>query len=349
MTYFIIFTLSFLLGIWVKVSGEVVKLELGNYVIIVDLYFVILASIVLLFLLIIFTRLFLSILSTFISIKNRRRDKEELYLFETLFSLDLGNIENAQKLIKNLNEESDKLLLIKTFNAGKTGNYNFFASNLTNIASKNRNLALLLSHKLIASLKKDKIAFQKFVEYCSHSINDKVLSIPFQIEHFIIKDDWNSAVLKLKEAVRYNIFLPFNQNEMFAVFYCALARQYESKGNLKDALKSVFRAQSHNPAFQPINYLKTDLYIKLGKIKKASAILEAEYEINPNPQVAKLYISLNPDKAEKLHSLRPDYNYISKYGASSDSHWRCKNCNKQYERWEHACSNCNNFNCIVVH
>ncbi|WCR53563.1 MAG: hypothetical protein PG981_000585 [Wolbachia endosymbiont of Ctenocephalides orientis wCori] len=349
MTYFIIFALSFLLGIWVKVSGEVVKLDLSHYTIIADLYFIIFTSVALLFLLTIFTRLLLSISSTFINIKNRRRGKEELLLFEILFSLDLGDVENAQKLIKNLNEESDKLLLIKTFNAGKTGNYNFFTNNLISIASKNRNLALLVSHKLIASLKKDKITFQKFVEYCSHSINDKVLSIPFQIEYFIIKEDWNNAIIKLKEAVRYNIFLPFDQREVFAIFYCALARQYESKGNLKDAIKSVFRAQSHHRAFQPINYLKAELYVKLGKLRKASAILETEYKINPNPQVAKLYISLNPDGAERLHNLSPDYNCSSEYKTSSDSHWSCKSCNKLHERWEHACSSCKDFNCIVIY
>lgn len=36
MIYFIIFAFSFLFGIWVKVSGEVIKLELGNYIISID-------------------------------------------------------------------------------------------------------------------------------------------------------------------------------------------------------------------------------------------------------------------------------------------------------------------------
>ncbi|QTP61926.1 heme biosynthesis protein HemY [Wolbachia endosymbiont of Wiebesia pumilae] len=402
MIYFIIFAFSFLFGIWVKVSGEVIKLELGNYTISIDLYFIIFTCVVLLFLLITLVRFFSSISSTFANIRNRRRDREELLLFEAFFSIDLNNIENAQKLVKSLSEESDRLSLIKLFNSGKTGNYSFFSNGLTNIANKNRNLALLLANKLIVHLKQEKVVFQKFIEYCSSSINDKMLSIPFQIEHCILKEDWINAILRLKEAVKSNIFLPFDHKEMFAVFYCALAKQYESKGNFKEAIKSLFRAQRYSAIFQPINYLKAELYIKLGKIRKASAVLEAEYTVNPTPQSAKMYINLNSKGAERLYNLRPDYyfsycllalssmssgkydlasqyldtamkkaNYMSIYfiviqlkvtlqehdkviywlnkmgsEALPDPGWKCKNCNRELEQWDHKCSSCNSFNCV---
>ncbi|ACN95891.1 MULTISPECIES: hypothetical protein [Wolbachia] len=402
MIYFIIFAFSFLFGIWVKVSGEVIKLELGNYTISIDLYFIIFTCVVLLFLLITLVRFFSSISSTFANIRNRRRDREELLLFEAFFSIDLDNIENAQKLVKSLSEESDRLSLIKLFNSGKTGNYSFFSNGLTNIANKNRNLALLLANKLIVHLKQEKVVFQKFIEYCSSSINDKMLSIPFQIEHCILKEDWINAILRLKEAVKSNIFLPFDHKEMFAVFYCALAKQYESKGNFKEAIKSLFRAQRYSAIFQPINYLKAELYIKLGKIRKASAVLEAEYTVNPTPQSAKMYINLNSKGAERLYNLRPDYyfsycllalssmssgkydlasqyldtamkkaNYMSIYfiviqlkvtlqehdkviywlnkmgsEALPDPGWKCKNCNRELEQWDHKCSSCNSFNCV---
>lgn len=402
MIYFIIFAFSFLFGIWVKVSGEVIKLELGNYTISIDLYFIIFTCVVLLFLLITLVRFFSSISSTFANIRNRRRDREELLLFEAFFSIDLDNIENAQKLVKSLSEESDRLSLIKLFNSGKTGNYSFFSNGLTNIANKNRNLALLLANKLIVHLKQEKVVFQKFIEYCSSSINDKMLSIPFQIEHCILKEDWINAILRLKEAVKSNIFLPFDHKEMFAVFYCALAKQYESKGNFKEAIKSLFRAQRYSAIFQPINYLKAELYIKLGKIRKASAVLEAEYTVNPTPQSAKMYINLNSKGAERLYNLRPDYyfsycllalssmssgkydlasqyldtamkkaNYMSIYfiviqlkvtlqehdkviywlnkmgsEALPDPGWKCKNCNRELEEWDHKCSSCNSFNCV---
>ncbi|MEC4734786.1 MAG: heme biosynthesis protein HemY [Wolbachia endosymbiont of Halictus tumulorum] len=402
MIYFIIFAFSFLFGIWVKVSGEVIKLELGNYTISIDLYFIIFTCVVLLFLLITLVRFFSSISSTFANIRNRRRDREELLLFEAFFSIDLDNIENAQKLVKSLSEESDRLSLIKLFNSGKTGNYSFFSNGLTNIANKNRNLALLLANKLIVNLKQEKVVFQKFIEYCSSSINDKMLSIPFQIEHCILKEDWINAILRLKEAVKSNIFLPFDHKEMFAVFYCALAKQYESKGNFKEAIKSLFRAQRYSAIFQPINYLKAELYIKLGKIRKASAVLEAEYTVNPTPQSAKMYINLNSKGAERLYNLRPDYyfsycllalssmssgkydlasqyldtamkkaNYMSIYfiviqlkvtlqehdkviywlnkmgsEALPDPGWKCKNCNRELEQWDHKCSSCNSFNCV---
>ncbi len=402
MIYFIIFAFSFLFGIWVKVSGEVIKLELGNYTISIDLYFIIFTCVVLLFLLITLVRFFSSISSTFANIRNRRRDREELLLFEAFFSIDLDNIENAQKLVKSLSEESDRLSLIKLFNSGKTGNYSFFSNGLTNIANKNRNLALLLANKLIVHLKQEKVVFQKFIEYCSSSINDKMLSIPFQIEHCILKEDWINAILRLKEAVKSNIFLPFDHKEMFAVFYCALAKQYESKGNFKEAIKSLFRAQRYSAIFQPINYLKAELYINLGKIRKASAVLEAEYTVNPTPQSAKMYINLNSKGAERLYNLRPDYyfsycllalssmssgkydlasqyldtamkkaNYMSIYfiviqlkvtlqehdkviywlnkmgsEALPDPGWKCKNCNRELEQWDHKCSSCNSFNCV---
>ncbi|MGL9757737.1 MAG: tetratricopeptide repeat protein [Wolbachia sp.] len=307
MIYFIIFAFSFLFGIWLKVSGEVIKLELGNYTISIDLYFVILACIVLLFLLIAIARFYSSISSTFANIKNRKRSKEELLLFEAFFSLDLGNIENTNKLIKNLNEESDKLSLVKLFNSGKTGNYSFFSYNLTSIASKNRNLALLLINKLIIHLKQERLVFQKFIEYCSSSINDKILSIPFQIEHCILQEDWINAISKLKEAIKFNIFLPFDRKKMLAVFYCALAKQYESKGSFHKAIDHLAKAQSYYATFQPINYLKAELYIKLEKIRKASVVLEEEYMVNPTPQSAKMYIKLNSKGAEKLYNLRPDY------------------------------------------
>lgn len=402
MIYFIIFAFSFLFGIWVKVSGEVIKLELGNYTISIDLYFIIFTCVVLLFLLITLVRFFSSISSTFANIRNRRRDREELLLFEAFFSIDLDNIENAQKLVKSLSEESDRLSLIKLFNSGKTGNYSFFSNGLTNIANKNRNLALLLANKLIVYLKQEKVVFQKFIEYCSSSINDKMLSIPFQIEHCILKKDWINAILRLKEAVKSNIFLPFDHKEMFAVFYCALAKQYESKGNFKEAIKSLFRAQRYSAIFQPINYLKAELYIKLGKIRKASAVLETEYTVNPTPQSAKMYINLNSKGADRLYNLRPDYyfsycllalssmssgkydlasqyldtamkkaNYMSIYfiviqlkvtlqehdkviywlnkmgsEALPDPGWKCKNCNRELEQWDHKCSSCNSFNCV---
>ncbi len=402
MIYFIIFAFSFLFGIWVKVSGEIIKLELGNYTISIDLYFIIFTCVVLLFLLITLVRFFSSISSTFANIRNRRRDREELLLFEAFFSIDLDNIENAQKLVKSLSEESDRLSLIKLFNSGKTGNYSFFSNGLTNIANKNRNLALLLANKLIVHLKQEKVVFQKFIEYCSSSINDKMLSIPFQIEHCILKEDWINAILRLKEAVKSNIFLSFDHKEMFAVFYCALAKQYESKGNFKEAIKSLFRAQRYSAIFQPINYLKAELYIKLGKIRKASAVLEAEYTVNPTPQSAKMYINLNSKGAERLYNLRPDYyfsycllalssmssgkydlasqyldtamkkaNYMSIYfiviqlkvtlqehdkviywlnkmgsEALPDPGWKCKNCNRELEQWDHKCSSCNSFNCV---
>lgn len=402
MIYFIIFAFSFLFGIWVKVSGEVIKLELGNYTISIDLYFIIFTCVVLLFLLITLVRFFSSISSTFANIRNRRRDREELLLFEAFFSIDLDNIENAQKLVKSLSEESDRLSLIKLFNSGKTGNYSFFSNGLTNIANKNRNLALLLANKLIVHLKQEKVVFQKFIEYCSSSINDKMLSIPFQIEHCILKEDWINAILRLKEAVKSNIFLPFDHKEMFAVFYCALAKQYESKGNFKEAIKSLFRAQRYSAIFQPINYLKAELYIKLGKIRKASAVLEAEYTVNPTPQSAKMYINLNSKGADRLYNLRSDYyfsycllalssmssgkydlasqyldtamkkaNYMSIYfiviqlkvtlqehdkviywlnkmgsEALPDPGWKCKNCNRELEQWDHKCSSCNSFNCV---
>ncbi|QUI60198.1 heme biosynthesis protein HemY [Wolbachia endosymbiont of Spodoptera picta] len=307
MIYFIIFAFSFLFGIWIKVSGEVIKLELGNYTISIDLYFVILACVVLLFLLIAVARFCSSISSTFANIKNRRRSREELLLFEAFFSLDLGNIENTNKLIKNLNEESDKLSLVKLFNSGKTGNYSFFSHNLTSIASKNRNLALLLINKLIIYLKQERLVFQKFIEYCSSSINDKILSIPFQIEHCILQEDWINAISKLKEAIKFNIFLPFDRKKMLAVFYCALAKQYESKGSFYKAIDYLAKAQSYYATFQPINYLKAELYIKLEKIRKASTVLEEEYRVNPTPQSARMYIKLNNKGAERLYNLRPDY------------------------------------------
>ncbi|WP_246210232.1 hypothetical protein [Wolbachia endosymbiont of Atemnus politus] len=77
---------------------------------------------------------------------------------------------------------------------------------------------------------------------------------------------------------------------MLAVFYCALAKQCESKRNYKEAKKSLLSAQSYYATFRPIN-LKTELYIRVGKIRKASAVLEAEYAVNPTPQLAKIYIS----------------------------------------------------------
>lgn len=307
MIYFIIFAFSFLFGIWIKVSGEVIKLELGNYTISIDLYFVILACAVLLFLLIAVARFCSSISSTFANIKNRRRSREELLLFEAFFSLDLGNIENTNKLIKNLNEESDKLSLVKLFNSGQTGNYSFFSHNLTSIASKNRNLALLLINKLIIHLKQERLVFQKFIEYCSSSINDKILSIPFQIEHCILQEDWINAISKLKEAIKFNIFLPFDRKKMLAVFYCTLAKQYESKGSFYKAIDYLAKAQSYYATFQPINYLKAELYIKLEKIRKASTVLEEEYRVNPTPQSARMYIKLNNKGAERLYNLRPDY------------------------------------------
>ncbi|GFT88651.1 heme biosynthesis protein HemY [Nephila pilipes] len=212
--------------------------------------------------------------------------------------LDDPEIENAVNELESL-KEVDTLR--------KTGNYSFFSNGLTNIANKNRNLALLLANKLIVHLKQERVVFQKFIEYCSSSINDKMLSIPFQIEHCILKEDWINAILRLKEAVKFNIFLPFDHKEMFAVFYCALAKQYEIKGDFKGAIKSLFRAQSYYATFRPINYLKVELYIKLGKIRKASTVLEAEYAVNPTPQSAKMYINLNSKGAERLYNLRPDY------------------------------------------
>ncbi|OWZ25164.1 heme biosynthesis protein HemY [Wolbachia endosymbiont of Wuchereria bancrofti] len=402
MIYFIIFALSFLFGIWAKVSGEVVKLELGSYTISTDLYFIIFACVALLFLSVTLARFFSSISSTFANIRNRKRNREELLLFEAFFSIDLGNIEDAHRLVKSLNEENDRLSLIKIFNSGKTGNYSFFSNGLTDIASKNRNLALLLTNKLIAHLKQERTIFQKFVEYCSSSVNDKILSIPFQIEHCALQEDWVNAILRLKEAIKFNVFLPFDCKKMLAVFYCALAKQYESKGNFKEAVKSLFRAQSYCVTFQPINYLKAELYIRLGKIRKASAVLEAEYTVNPTPQSAKIYISLNSEGAERLYNLRPDYyfsycllasssissgkydlasqhlntaikkaNYMSIYlimvqlkvvlqeqdqtiywlnkmgsEALPDPCWKCKNCNKELERWDYKCSSCNGFNCV---
>ncbi|WP_253300148.1 heme biosynthesis protein HemY [Wolbachia endosymbiont of Chironomus riparius] len=307
MIYLVTFIIAFFFGLWVKVSGEILKLELGNYAISIDLYFIILVFVFLLFLLIIFVRFFSSIASTLVNIRSKKKDRDLALIFEAFFSLDLNDTENFQKLVKNLNQENDKLLLIKTFHAGKTGDYNFFSHNIISIASKNHNLALLLSSKLIVQLKKDKISFQKFIEYCSNSITDKVLSLPFQIENSIIRHDWHNAILKLNESKRLNVSLSFSQKKMLAALYCALAREYESKGDLKQAIKSVFIAQSNYAAFQPINYLKAEFYTKLGKIRKASAVLEEEYELNPTPQIAKLYISLNNQNAEKLYNLRSDY------------------------------------------
>ncbi len=115
MIYFIIFALSFLFGIWAKVSGEVVKLELGSYTISTDLYFIIFACVALLFLSVTLARFFSSISSTFANIRNRKRNREELLLFEAFFSIDLGNIEDAHRLVKSLNEENDRLSLNKDF------------------------------------------------------------------------------------------------------------------------------------------------------------------------------------------------------------------------------------------
>ncbi|CAG5057214.1 unnamed protein product [Parnassius apollo] len=58
--------------------------------------------------------------------------------------------------------------------------------------------------------------------------------------------------------------------------------------------------------------LYAELYIKLGKIRKASAVLEAEYAVNPTPQSAKMYINLNSKGAERQYNLRPNY-YFSYY------------------------------------
>lgn len=307
MIYFIIFILSFLFGIWVKISGEVLKLEFNDYTVSIDLYFIIVASIVVLFFLIVLISFFSHISSMFIDLKKKRKDKKELLILEFFFSIDLDDIENVEKLLKSLDEDNNKLLLVKVFNAGKTGNYSLFTNGITSIANINCNLALLLSHKLIIYLKKDKIAFQKFIEYCSNSINNKVLSLPFQMENFILKSDWHNAVIKLKEATRLNIFLPFNHKKMLATFYCALAREYEKRGDFKEAIKFVLRAQSCYITFRPINYLKAELYIKLAKVKKASEVLEVEYEINPTPQIARLYMGLNGKNTDRLCNLRPDY------------------------------------------
>lgn len=84
-------------------------------------------------------------------------------------------------VVKSLNEKSDKLSLIKLFDSGKTGNYSFFSNGLINVAKENRNLALLLANKLIVHLKLEKVVFQKFIEYCSSLINDKMLWIPYKI------------------------------------------------------------------------------------------------------------------------------------------------------------------------
>ncbi len=210
MIYFIVLTLSFLFGMWIKMGGEVIKLESGSYIISVDLYFIIFTCVLLLFLLIVLIYFYFFVLSTFASMRNRKKDREELLLFEALFSMDLGNIENAHKLVKNLSKENDRLSLIKLFDSCKMGNYSFFSNSLLNIANKNRNLALLEINKLIVHLKQEKAVFQKFIEYCSSSINNKILSIPFQIEGYILHEDWINAILKLKEAIKFNIFLPFN-------------------------------------------------------------------------------------------------------------------------------------------
>lgn len=307
MIYFIIFILSFLFGIWVKINGEVLKLEFSDYTVSIDLYFIVVTCVVALFLLFVLVSFFSRISSMFIDIKKKRKNKKELLILEFFFSIDLDDIENVEKLLKSLDEENDKLLLVKAFNAGKTGNYSLFNHSITSIVNTNCNLALLLSHKLIMYLKKDKIAFQKFIEYCFNSINNKVLSLPFQIENFILKSDWHNAIIKLKEVTRLNIFLPFNHKKMLATFYCALAREYEKRGDFKEAMKSVLKAQSCGITFQPINYLKAELYIKLAKVKKASEVLEAEYEINPTPQIARLYMSLNGKNTDKLCNLHPDY------------------------------------------
>ncbi|MBV0899310.1 MAG: heme biosynthesis protein HemY [Wolbachia endosymbiont of Fragariocoptes setiger] len=308
MIYFIVFIFSFLFSIWVKTSGEIITIELGNYTVTIDLYFIIISCVAVLLLLTICIKFFYSIGSAFTNLKSKRREKEETLIFEAFFSIDLNYTENINKLSKIVNEENDRFLLLKTFNSGKAGNYTFFTNSIASIMSKNRNLALLLSYKLIFHLRKDKLSLQKFVDHCFHAISDKILSLPFQIENAILKNDWLTAIIKSKEAVKCGIYFPFNQKEILAPLYCALARDYENSGNIKEAIKSVLRAENYNNSFQPINYLKAEFYINLGKIRKASDVLEKEYGKNPTPQVAKLYLNLSDkNTAERLYSLKSDY------------------------------------------
>ncbi|OEY86620.1 heme biosynthesis protein HemY [Wolbachia pipientis] len=295
MIYFLIFVLSFLLGTWIKINGETIRLESENYTIVINLYFIIIACVIVLFFLIITLNFFSYISSIFVNINHRRKKREEMLAFENVLSMDLDYCQN---------NSNDKTQIVKIFNSGKSGNYSFFTCNLIQLSKKSHNLSLLISYKLINYLRKNRILFKNFIEYCSSSISDKLLSLPFQVEYAILQGDWCSAIVKLKEATKLNILLPFDCKEMFTVFYCGLAREYEKIGNFKEAIKSVCKAQT---TFQPINYLKAEFYIKLGQTKKASAILEIEYTANPTPQVAKLYFDLNNQNAEKLYNLRQDY------------------------------------------
>lgn len=128
---------------------------------------------------------------------------------------------------------------------------------------------------------------------------------------------WNDAVKTLSKIEKYKA-LPAERirYDMIALLLLQ-AQQDDAQGLKKDALRKVERAHRLDPAYVPSTVRLAEKYMARGKMRKAAAIVEKTWKVNPHPDLLILWDALAPENKpsdmtrrlrwyEKLVAIKPD-------------------------------------------
>lgn len=142
-----------------------------------------------------------------------------------------------------------------------------------------------------------------------------VLSTVYELE--LRNRLWDDAVRTLSKIEKYKA-MPADRIRYDMIALLLLQAQQDDAQGLKgDAMRKLVRAHRLDPYYVPSTMRLAEQYIARGKTRKATAMIEAAWKVNPHPDLLTLWDALAPDNKpsdmtrrlrwyEKLVAIKPD-------------------------------------------
>ncbi len=124
---------------------------------------------------------------------------------------------------------------------------------------------------------------------------------------FLLEDKaWAEARSAVEHALKQKALPELRARALTAGLLSAEAWDHQERGDSAAALTFAQRALGIEPGFTPAALLAADLLQRAGKRKRAAAIIETAWALDPHPRLGEIYGALEPKEtpAERWHRLQ---------------------------------------------
>lgn len=139
------------------------------------------------------------------------------------------------------------------------------------------------------------------------------------------------------------------RNHLSATLNHCQGLEADISGHKKTAMDFARAALKDNAAFMPAALFLARALHGQGDKLKAAKVIETIWKIAPHPDLAKLYLDLEPHLDEAAREARRDKLKKINPDTGETARWLCGNCGHPQDKYAPLCPNCDEFGRISVY